>query len=428
MRFLSVLILCAAAAAQEAPFVPTGLDMLPGLEPAERQKMKQAAAPTFRKIQQHSQHIQKLEGQIRKRPGREQVQKLQGLIAQTRKRVAEFFRAMEQDLKNAGLDDAGLERLKRMPRGALREERYNHRVLLEASNLSQRQEALLERLVAATDGAQRVLLSQERRARNNVKEIDKTIANQILGDFGRQRYEIERRFWTAAYYAMKPEQMAEVRKLFSPRYAYYNNVQGHLYLLPGITPSQAMRIKASFTECESEVAADRAQINQIRAQLRDKGLPQKDRGALYKRQGECQKRIQECNTALRDHLRATITEEQRAVLHSVAPRLNPGDLGKHPGQLVRGMSVRPEQDERLKKLGRDIQREAGKIRRLAGKKVGAMSGDFGPESPQAMTMQTMQQNAQSEVIAAYRTAAHDAIVEVLDPEQVSGWVIAPDTK
>ena len=143
MRFLSVLILCAAAAAQEAPLVPTGLDMLPGLEPAERQKMKQAAAPTFRKIQQHSQHIQKLEGQIRKRPGREQVQKLQGLIAQTRKRVAEFFRAMEQDLKNAGLDDAGLERLKRMPRGALREERYNHRVLLEASNLSQRQEALL---------------------------------------------------------------------------------------------------------------------------------------------------------------------------------------------------------------------------------------------------------------------------------------------
>ena len=97
----------------------------------------------------------------------------------------------------------------------------------------------------------------------------------------------------------------------------------------------------------------------IEMQLRDKGLSQKDRGGLYKRQGEYQKRIQECNTALRDRLRATITEEQRAVLHSVAPRLNPGDLGKHPGQLVRGMSVRPEQDERLKKLGRDIQREAG---------------------------------------------------------------------
>ena len=57
-----------------------------------------------------------------------------------------------------------------------------------------------------------------------------------------------------------------------------------------------------------------------------------------------------------------------------------------------------------------------------------MSGDFGPESPQATTMRMMQQNAQSEVIAAYRSAAHEAIVEVLDPEQVCGWVIAPDTK
>ena len=89
------------------------------------------------------------------------------------------------------------------------------------------------------------------------------------------------------------------------------------------------------------------------------------------------------------------------------------------------MGLRDGQRKDLEALGRELQKRSQAIRSEMNKKVAAMSADYGPESPQAMTMQMMRNNAQSEVIEQQRELANRAVLEILDTAQLTEWVATP---
>ncbi|MHC4223129.1 MAG: hypothetical protein ACYSUN_03990, partial [Planctomycetota bacterium] len=183
---LSLFLFAGLARAQSMPVPRSAIDMMPGLEDAERN-------PLYRVWYDIA---GKLKGADQKR------------VAELR---SEFWRRM----KEAGLDDAGLTRLRRMPTGALREERYNHSVLLESADLTERQRTLVIRCVSAVDGAQRALHAQLQALGTSMKGTEEVVRRQVRSSFQQQRQQMEKRFWHVMNYALLPAQMRQARERFS---------------------------------------------------------------------------------------------------------------------------------------------------------------------------------------------------------------------
>jgi len=422
----AIIVFAAVTSAQEAPFDHGTIGMLSArrYEQPKRQEFHRAVGGLLGQAGNLQKQIGRWEGQLRKAKGKK-AQQLRKQIKDARTKRTRVFEKAGQALITAGLSVDDLARLKRIPRGDLREERWAHGLVLEASNLSQRQREILVALVASTDAVQRVLLSQERGTANLMRDADVTLRKQIQGNLRRGRNEVENRFWRVAFYTLTPDQMREIREHFSTRYAYYNNVQGHIYQLPGLTASQGARVRALFTEQQAESTADRAAGARLRRQMRDKSLDKKTRQSLQKEQQACQGRLYKINAALIDRLKNTLTEGQLAALRARPARLGPQDVNRHPKDMLKDMNLRAGQRNDLEALGRELQKRSRTIRAEMNKKVAAMSADFGPESPQAMTMQMMRNNAQGEVIEEQRELANRAVLEILDTAQLTEWVATP---
>jgi hypothetical protein len=397
---LSLFLFAGLARAQSMPVPRSAIDMMPGLEDAERN-------PLYRVWYDIA---GKLKGADQKR------------VAELR---SEFWRRM----KEAGLDDAGLTRLRRMPTGALREERYNHSVLLESADLTERQRTLVIRCVSAVDGAQRALHAQLQALGTSMKGTEEVVRRQVRSSFQQQRQQMEKRFWHVLNYALLPAQMRQARERFSPRYRYVPDLQQQLLLTPGVTPSQANRIRARFAEHQSETTADRAELAQIRAKLADRSLPKKQREELQGRSREAQARLKQLNYALRDGLREVLTEEQLAEFRSLPPVLGVGDRRRGLRKALAEMGLTPRQQKRVAAIRKEAEAEAKEVRADLEAKVRDMKGaQLGPDSPQMMTMEMMQRGAQSQLMSRVREHGHRVVVEVLEPTQASDWIIAPALK
>jgi hypothetical protein len=316
-----------------------------------------------------------------------------------------------------------------MPRGVLREQRYNHGVLLEVEGLTTGQRALLESLVTAADAAQGAITAQKQHLVRGLEEADKTLRRHLTSTCDQQCREIERRFWRAAYYALTPAQMREARGLFSPRYSYVPDQRRQLYLLPGLAPSQAGRIRALFAELDSEIAADNAARNQIRAQLRDRALPREQRAELQRRGAEAGRRAGEIQRRTQAAIRELLTPEQQDAYRALPPRLNVGDRTRAPWEIADAMRLRPEQAARVRTLQTEVKRARRETQKAHKEDMADLrEAGLGPESPQMMMMEMARQDVQGRVTEERRRVGHLLLVEVLDPRQVAAWIVAPTVK
>ena len=116
-----------------------------------------------------------------------------------------------------------------------------------------------------------------------------------------------------------------------------------------------------------------------------------------------------------------LTPEQNAALEALVPFVDPGTLARHPGDIVGKMNPTPAQVPRLHALGRRIEEEAQAVQRRIREKQREL-GDIGEESPQAAMMQMTHMGAQARLMRAFHVAAHEAILQILAPEQVLSWV------
>ncbi len=381
-----LLLLAAAAAAQD--FARESIEMMPGLGQDQKAKL----------LRLHARQEQ-IEKRLKEKPPKEEADKL----------LAE----RSGGPGGSGLEEAQWKRLVAMPRGALREERYAHMVALEVA-------PSLDRIVAAADAAQAVVVAQREQLLKGLE--DRIVRARVESTCGEQQRAIERRFWRVAWHLMTPDEMRRARELFSPRYQQYPDLPQQLQTLPGLTASQSQRIRSLFAETESENAADQAEVRRIAVALREPGLKQEDRNALHRANGAAYGRMGKRNNALTDALRATLTKEQRDALHARPPYLNPGELQQPPWQFARELRLSPEQDARLKRIEQESNKERGGIK---APDMGMMMQEIGAESPQMMAVETARQGVRAQVFDHFHGVGRVVFGEVLTPAQVCDWIVAP---
>jgi hypothetical protein len=302
---------------------------------------------------------------------------------------------LEKLLGERGVDPRVLELIGKTALGPLLNERYAHRLVYLVPGLTAPQRALFDKLVPGTDGAQLALHASDRK------------------EFVRR---VERRFWIATYYALTQDQRRALRKLYPESHYGLVNIIGHIYRLPGMTATQANRIRALATEFESEGVADVAAARLLQARIAkgEKGLVEQLR-AIQVRQA---RRTRAAYARGRD----VLTAEQNAALDALVPFVDPGTLARHPGDMVGKMAPTPQQVPKLQALGERIEKEAQAVRRRIREKQRELDGEIGSESPQAATMQMMQMGGQAQLARAFHAAAHEAVLGILTPEQVLTWI------
>ena len=426
MRTLFTLLAVLGAAVWAQPVSRTQIDMMPGIEQDQRAKLYRAFYSYKGRIDRANRRVAQINGALRKRPKPDQAKKWRAERGQLQKQLGTWHRAMLDGFKKAGLDAKQIQRMRTIPTGALREERYNHGVVLEVPDLTPKQRNLLTRLVAGVDAAQRALHVQHRHLQGTLKEADPLIMRQFNNAFYSGKSQMERRFWRIAYYILTADQMVAARKLFSPRYRYIPQLEQQMYMLPGMTPSQATRVRARFREHESEVAADQAALRRLYVRLRDKKLKKPERDELNKQVQACRRRMGVLNKDFRDALQALLAEPQLHALRARAPLLNVGEYNQGLRRAIGEMKPDRAQSLAIAAVRRDIQKQQREARNRMRNAMGAMRGaDLGPDSPQQMTMQMMQRNAGAESHRFVRAGGHRVVLEVLRPGQVTDWVVAP---
>jgi len=309
-------------------------------------------------------------------------------------------RPVEPILRAEGVDPRALDLLARLPDGPRFAERYLHRLPLQVRGLGERQRALLRTLADSLDGAQLTLdqagakLDAERRA----------LAERRIAT-------LERRFWLLVGHTLDADQRVDLKDLLPEAQHQPPNVLGHLFLLADLTPSQANRTISMIREYESEIAPDQADAHR----LRTLGKQAEARAA--------ERRVQDRYKELYDEVRRVFTTRQWTELRGLMPYVPPEDRKRHPGEIVKAAHPREDQLPRLKELGKRIEEVHARVSAEAGRKRDAMAKEIGEESPQAMTMKMMGASAEGQVVAVMAEAAHEALVEILDPEQVVLWLL-----
>ncbi|MHC4817744.1 MAG: hypothetical protein ACYTF8_06790 [Planctomycetota bacterium] len=374
MRLLCLLSLAGVVSA--APLTSEKLQLIPGLYPKQR---------------------------------RELARKLQPLMGKEE--------GVREALLLAGVDEKVCERLESLYPGPLLVERYSHGLVLDLDGLSERQKELFRHLHPSVLAAQWSLWWQRRKLEQDagLKE-NEVLRRRLLDGSSRSIREIEKRYWRVVGYALTVEQRAALHKWLPQPYQRPPNLQAHVFLAPGLTPSQASRIQALITEYGSETAADTAEIQRLQA---NKGMDASEK----------QKAIEAATDRIADVLRAVIershrilTPEQIRHIDALPPLLTPGERNQ-TANYIKQMGLRPEQMKRLEKLATEVMAKVKAEQQRTREKLGGMQNELGSDSPQAMTMTMMQQNVNATRMLAMEEAARTAVLEILDKRQVLGWVI-----
>jgi len=439
MRFLLpapliLSLLAGTAAAQEDKPIPVyfdngSVDIMPALTGPQRYQLKRFLSGPVAKVRRQYAEIGKLNAQIKKtrdKPSRT------GLIAR-RKKLQEQVAAMRKQgrvaFKKIGLKPGQLDRLNRIPRGALHRERYNHSVMLEAPDLTPKQEQIVRAAIASADGAQRMLVRQQAGIDRLMVDQDKKARQRVKANLGSQVRAIEKRFWQAMYFTLAPEQMRATRALRSPRYRNPGDNRNQLYLLPGLTPSQATRVNSLLTEMNSETAADNAAIAALNRKIRAKDTPAPDRKDLQKQLGACYKRRGAIFTESYKLIRELMTDEQYADWESIPPFINAGERSRGPTRTFAGVALRPDQSATIRKLEAEARTKLQAAQRKLRENTKELrESGIGPDSPQMMMMTTMNRGFQGDRARLSRGVGLRLCEEVYDASQLSDWIASPTLK
>jgi len=331
-------------------------------------------------------------------------------------------------LLEAGVAPRAVALLAELAPGPLLTERYAHRVLREAPDLDARQSALLEHLVRGAEAAEyELVVHREKLLKELALAADDPMRRRIQESYERQIREIEKRLWRVAGWALTLEQRIALKRLYPPAYARIPNLQGHVYQLPDLTASQAARVAAIVAEYESESAADGAEVQRLQARLRDPKLPAEERTALQAKVEAASDRVVALARSITERGRAILTEAQAAEIDGLVPLQGPEDRRRNPAEyLLPRLGVTPEQQAALQSLAAAAAAKVKDAQAAAAGDRGAMGGDMGSDSPQAMTMRMIGARAEGRAVRAMEEAVHAAVLDVLSPRQLLAWVLAPD--
>ena len=413
----------AAAAAGYIPY--QSLELLPSTDYMEHQAMLSSVQRLYYRARRLDKHAKKLRANLRKLR-KEQGETEQELVA-TQAKFFEVVKTIEERLRNAGLDDATLARARAMPRGPLRAERYGHACVLEAPDLAGHQKDLLQSLVVSTNAAQAALRSTGLAFQARLKGKEKASERgRIRQSFRTQHNDMEQRFWKVVAATLTEKQMRDVRKVLPLRHQSISDLRGHLYQLPGMTPSQGNRINAAYEELDSERAADDAEIRRLRGKLNTRGMKDAEVVALRRGIGEAQARVTELRNDFREAITQILNARQLSFIRATPPFISSQSRRRGLDGMFLEVTLSDAQIDALQAMQGVLQEGLVSLRKKLDHQTKALRGQVGSDSPQSMSMSMMQYAARGDAAVMRWDLARRAIRDVLDKEQIVQWVVAPE--
>ena len=380
MRKAALLLLVTAAAAAP-PITPDKLGLIPGLWPWDRRALHKKVEPLLKQ--------------------------------------GKDIRAI---LLEAKVHPGVVERMAEVKSGPMLKERYAHALVFRVKDITVKQRKLFERLVPATEAAQRALWVHGKKMLKGI--TDDALHKRVESSHKQQINAIEIRFWRIVGYAFTIDQKASIKRLYPETYNNPPNIVGHIYQLPKLTASQASRITALVTEFGSESAADTAESARLVRELADKTLEVEERTRLTKEQLELGDKLARRLKRIIELSIPIYTPEQQKHIDALVPMVSPADRGRHPGELFKGIQLTPEQQQEGHKLGARLQQRVQAHQKELQERLGTMPGEIGEDAPQSKMMAGMHANAHAKNLAAMEEAGRQAVLDVLTPQQVANWVVS----
>lgn len=381
-----------------------------------------------RRVQQTRARLRK-----RKNPHDGAGQKLRREIGQLEARLKPLLRDARIVLRSEGISDEMLAKIKqhKVPRGPRRQHRYAHKLVLTVTGLegNPKRLALMRQVVHGLDGAQLALMFQQSALRTAIrkskaphKDPTRVARQQMISALNAQIYRMEHRFWMLVDYMLDQKHRQALRVMLPQQLKRVRDPLGHALRLPGITPSQGARIKALVAELTSEATADQAEVRRYQRAMRNRGLSWPQRKKLRDEMRVVQLRLAKLTRRIILAGRKVLTPGQQAVFAAIPPMISPRERGFQIRRIVQGMSFSLEQRTKIHAL----QRRSQAARRTFYSELGRvrmMGQNFGPDSPQQMSMQMMRMGLEAEARTVTYRAARELFLKVLTPQQIVAWLV-----
>jgi hypothetical protein len=328
---------------------------------------------------------------------------------------------IEARLAKAGVAAGALDRVRRAARGPLRADRYAHALVLQVTDPTATQRALFERLVPVVDGAV-LALDAEVRALREAKGADAEARRAVADDLDQRRIAVERRFWRVVDAAFTVEQRAKVGRWLPTALTKKDDAISHVYLLPGLTPSQGVQFKALLLEIEAEASADTAEAKRAGDVLADKAVAGEARRKAEQALQAAQMRLMDLQQRFYEQGKAMLTPEQWTELVALPPYLRAADRQELVEKILPGLRLDAAQRGALAVLGA---RFLGVKRELEDgyRDIQRRYGETGPDAPEREMAEMMGASLGGRVVAVLREAYGEFFTRILTPNQVETWVL-----
>jgi hypothetical protein len=343
----------------------------------------------------------------RPNPADDGARLLRAELVRVREQMAPLTARLRPILVGLGVPDEAFARAERGPRGALREERHAHALVLEAPGASPAAQALLARLVPAADGALLAL-----HAEGEATEP--------------RRKALEKRFWRVVDAVLDAPAKRWVRSLLPSKKAEYDDVIGHVYRVSGLTASQGAQLKALLVELDAESAPDVAAVRAAESRAGAPDVTDSERADLERVKTETGRRLVAMRIDAYERGMRILTPEQADELKAIPPDQTAADRQTNPKDVVEQVELTAEQRERLAALA---QRYEGEKKRVEQEvlRVALQQKELGPDSPRQDEMAMEYVGIQNRVQHVVQAAAREILLDVLTPEQVLLWVLGAGT-
>jgi len=431
-----LLALALPAAAKDTPTTPASAvkppllvqgaaDLLP-FDELQRAAFNKKHGILVYRLQALERKADKLAGQAAriKNPRDTKRRKLMDEARRLRIQTTALRMRLTQELVAFGVDGSLIAYMNAAPKGAGRLERYAHGLVLLLNDLDPTQRALFNLVVPQIDGAYDAIAAQKERTLLALKQstLEKDKIRALGRTFDRQLRVIDQRFWLLVDCTLGRDQKVRLWKNLPQRIKRKSQPVEHLYQLPGLTASQALRLKANLTELEHEAAPDQAGVKRIAVELKAKGLSGKQRQTLTRERTEAYKRLGELRRVTFETTRDILTDDQWLTYEAIPPRLSTNDRSGNYNRVFSGFKPTPAQAAHMKAMQTAMRQE----RRAMQKRMGEIrreGADYGPDSPQMMSMQMEMAGAKAESAAMARRFLGAMFTEVLAPAEVTHWVM-----
>ncbi len=354
--------------------------------------------------------------------GRRIAGQVRGVEKELAPLLAQVLAATKDDAISARL----LAHMAKAPRGPQRIARYAMGLALYVEGMPSAPRKLLENLLPRVEGALLALHAQKGRLRLATKQAGLTGAKQeaVLGTLDQRIRQIERRWWRLVDYTVPVAQRAALHRVLPRAYQKRESILQHVYGLPGLKPSQGVRVRAMLEEVQAQASPDNAAVKRLTRTASDPKASGEARAAAGRGIAAAQGRLIDLQRWAVDESRRILTKPQWEALEAIPPRVSFQDRQATSVQLLAGTALDARQKGRLAALRRELAtyRSEYQARRI---KTAAKGAGMSPDSPQMAGMQMEMANIQAEGNVAQRRFNGRVLLELMTPEQVIAWVVAP---